>query len=151
ELGIEAGRAMLAAGFTTVIDLGNSDQFLDAKLSQLSKERSDLPRVIYSGPGLASDRAQFSDQAKPEDVNREYSIVKGDADILIAERIRRGAAWLERDADSDPGKRHLSSQELKDHSHRPRAACLSVAIHATMTEGIDRAIDASADVIHHAF
>jgi len=58
--GAARGRTFLAAGITTVRDLGNSGRFGDVALMRAIEEGSvDGPRMIASGPGLSPIGGQF--------------------------------------------------------------------------------------------
>ena len=53
-------RTFLAAGITTVRDLGNSGQFGDVALRAAIEDGSvDGPRIIPAGPGLSPEGGQF--------------------------------------------------------------------------------------------
>ena len=58
--GAARARTFLAAGITTVRDLGNSGRFGDVALRTAIRDGSvDGPRMIVSGPGLSPPGGQF--------------------------------------------------------------------------------------------
>src|SRR5262245_31462816 len=58
--GAALGRTCLAAGITTVRDLGNSGHFGDVALREAIKDGSvDGPRILAAGPGLSPEGGQF--------------------------------------------------------------------------------------------
>ncbi len=59
--GAARARTFLAAGITTVRDLGNSGQYGDVALRDAIKDGSlDGPRMFVSGPGLSPEGGQFA-------------------------------------------------------------------------------------------
>jgi len=93
---VAVGRAKdyLAAGFTTVRDLGNSGQYLDLALERaINDGRISGPRIYASGPGLAPAGGQL--EPMPSDphhlVAGEYRIVTSpdDARAAVREAIAR--------------------------------------------------------------
>ena len=58
--GAARARTFLAAGITTVRDLGNSGRFGDVALRDAIRDGSvDGPRMIVAGPGLSPEGGQF--------------------------------------------------------------------------------------------
>ena len=85
--GAARARTFLAAGITTVRDLGNSGRFGDVALSSAIRDGSvDGPRMIVSGPGLSPPGGQFQgvQQGFQAIVDDEYRIVRGPADAALA-------------------------------------------------------------------
>lgn len=105
--GAARARTFLAAGITTVRDLGNSGRFGDVALRAAIRDGSvDGPRMVVSGPGLSPPGGQFPGvQAGYQSiVEEEYRIVRGPADAAAAvqENVSLGAGVIKIYSNNSP-------------------------------------------------
>ena len=142
-------RATLAAGFTTVQDLGAA-AYGNVRLREAIRAgRVEGPRVVASGPwlGISAGTCDFNGigvrgadafrQRVREDVEHDVDLIK----VCVS-------AWLA-DAVQDPKKYEISDEELRaaiDEAHRLGKR---VAVHALSEGGIDVAVRLGADLIAH--
>ena len=149
QAGRDYARAMIRAGFTTVRDLGNSGEGLDLRLREEASALS--PRILTSGPGVATADAQFPPGTPPEKVAREYRILSSlnQIDGIITELKNRKVDWLKVYADNDPSPGVMGPELLDALVRRARAASLKVAAHATTDASAWLAIQAGVNSIEH--
>lgn len=145
EAMVAAGRRALAAGITTVRDLGDRDY---ATLSL--RDRLDLPRLVLAGPPVTtpSGHCHFLGGATPPDV--------AGVERAVAERAERGVDVVKVMASGGtltPGTRQETSQfsptvlrALVAAAHRHG---LPVTAHAHGTASVAEALDAGADGLEH--
>ena len=154
--GAARARTFLAAGVTTVRDLGNSGRFGDMALRDAIRDGSvDGPRMIAAGPGLSPEGGQFpglqsSYRAIAEE---EYRVVRGpeDAALGVRENVTYGADVIKIYSNNTPNNGSLSVDEMRaivDEAHRLHA---KVTAHATSDEAVWRAATAGVDGIEHAY
>jgi imidazolonepropionase-like amidohydrolase len=154
--GAARARTFLAAGITTVRDLGNSGRFGDMALRDAIRDGSvDGPRMIAAGPGLSPEGGQFpglqsSYRAIAEE---EYRVVRGpqDAALGVRENVTYGADVIKIYSNNTPNKGALSVDEMRaivDEAHRLH---VKVTAHATSDEAVWRAATAGVDGIEHAY
>ena len=142
-------RATLAAGFTTVQDLGAVTYAnLDLR-DAISVGRVEGPRVIASGPwlGISGGICDFNGigvrgadafrKRVREDVERGADLIK----VCVT-------GWLG-DAVNNPAKYEISDDELSAAVTEARKLGRRVAVHALSEGGIAAAVRASADLIVH--
>ncbi len=152
-LGAAMAREMLAAGFTTVRDLGNSGRHGGVALRDAI--RSGLvpgPRMTVSTRGLAPPGGQFGRLSAlgRELASEEYLEITG-ADAgrrAVREAVFEGASVIKVIVD---GAVSLSPGELAaivDEAHR---AGLKVAAHAVADDAVRAAAQAGVDSIEHAY
>ena len=116
--GAARARTFLAAGITTVRDLGNSGRFGDVALRMAIEDGSvDGPRMITAGPGLSPEGGQFpglldSYRAIAEE---EYRIVRGpvDAAQAVTENANYGAQVIKIYSNNTPNRGSLSLEEMQ--------------------------------------
>ena len=154
--GAARARTFLAAGITTVRDLGNSGRFGDIALRDAIRDGSvDGPRMIAAGPGLSPEGGQFpglqsSYRAIAEE---EYRVVRGpqDAALGVRENVTYGADVIKIYSNNTPNRGSLSVDEMRaivDEAHRLH---VKVTAHATSDEAVWRAATAGVDGIEHVY
>lgn len=142
-------RSLLHAGFTTLRDLGNSGRYLD--LEWRRQHASGIwPRMIASGPGLATGSAQF----RSEDSllgRAEYSIVSTPDDVREAVRthLRAGVDLIKAYADNDPSPGGMGKNLLGTAVAAAHAGKVKITAHATTDESAYDAVQAGVDSIEH--
>jgi imidazolonepropionase-like amidohydrolase len=143
-------RATLAAGFTTVQDLG-AQAYANVALKQAINEgRVEGPRVVASGPwlGIAGGTCDFSGigvrgaeafrQRVRQDVERGADLIK----VCVT-------GWVA-DALKDPAKYEISDEELTAAVQEAHTLDRRVAVHALSEGGIAIAVRLGADLVAHA-
>jgi imidazolonepropionase-like amidohydrolase len=143
-------RATLAAGFTTVQDLGAAAYANVVLRDTIKAGRLEGPRVVASGPwlGIAGGTCDFNGigvrgaeafrRRVREDVERGADLIK----VCVT-------GWLA-DAVRDPPKYEISDDELRaaiDEAHRLGKR---VAVHALSEGGIRISVRLGADLVVHA-
>jgi imidazolonepropionase-like amidohydrolase len=154
--GAARARTFLAAGITTVRDLGNSGQFGDVALRTAIDDGSvDGPRMIVSGPGLSPEGGQFPGVQPGHGTiaAEEYRIVRGaeDAAQAVRENVTYGARVIKAYSNNTPNPGSLSPAELHaivDEAHRMH---VRVAAHATSDDAVWRAAEAGVESVEHAY
>jgi imidazolonepropionase-like amidohydrolase len=151
-------RSTLAAGFTTIRDLGTEGAgYSDVELKQA------VEQGIIPGPRmLVSTRAiVVTGGYGPKGYAPEWRVPQGaeeaDGDNLIRvvrDQIGRGADWIKLYGDYNwgplPGSHPtFSLEEMKLAVETARSAGVPVAVHANTAEGMRRAILAGAETIEH--
>jgi imidazolonepropionase-like amidohydrolase len=154
--GAARARTFLAAGITTVRDLGNSGQFGDVALRDAINDGSvDGPRMFVSGPGLSPEGGQFPGlQQRHKDIaEEEYRVVRGpeDAAQAVRENVTYGASLIKIYSNNTPNRGYLSSAEMKAIVEEAKMLGVNVAAHATSNAAIWRAIQAGVSSIEHAY
>ena len=150
------GREYLAAGFTTVRDLGNSGQYLDLALEKaINEHRIAGPRIYGSGPGLAPAGGQL--EPMPADphhlVGAEYRIVVNpdDARAAVREAVARGADVIKMYPEATPQRTRMSVAEMAAIVSEAKRHNIPVAAHATDDASIREAVAAGVNSIEHAY
>jgi imidazolonepropionase-like amidohydrolase len=154
--GAARARTFLAAGITTVRDLGNSGRFGDVALRTAIRDGSvDGPRMIVSGPGLSPPGGQFPGvQAGYQAiVDEEYRIVRGPADAALAvqENVSQGAQVIKIYSNNTPNPGALSPDELEAIVSTAKLLGVRVAAHATDDAAVWRAAAAGVNSIEHGY
>jgi imidazolonepropionase-like amidohydrolase len=105
----------LNKGFTSVCDLGNSGNFLDAKVRNEIAHDSAYPQMFVSGPGIAVNKAQFAADATLEMAKKEYTIVdeRTDMKAVIKKYADHNVDILKIYLDNSPGAGEMSADILK--------------------------------------
>ncbi|OQW45045.1 MAG: amidohydrolase [Proteobacteria bacterium SG_bin6] len=153
---VAAARATLAAGFTTVRDLGTegageADAGLKAAIEQgivpgprlLIASRALVATGSYGPKGFNGAVPQGAEEASgPELI------------AAVRRQIGAGADWIKLYADyrwrpSEPSRPTFSADELAQAVRTAHDAGRKVAMHASTPEGMRRAIAAGADTIEH--
>jgi imidazolonepropionase-like amidohydrolase len=154
--GAARARTFLAAGITTVRDLGNSGRFGDVALRMAIADGSvDGPRMITSGPGLSSEGGQFPG-LQPEYgsiAEGEYRIVHGpeDAAQAVTENANYGAQVIKIYSNNTPNRGSLSLDEMRAIVAEAQRLGLRVAAHATSDAAVWRATTAGVNSIEHGY
>lgn len=96
----------LNEGFTTLFDLGNSGQFLDADLRNKISNDPMYPLMFVSGPGLSSFKGQFDRNVRNEIARKEYQLLdeKSDINNILALYIGHKVDILKIYLDNLPGE-----------------------------------------------
>ncbi len=154
--GAARARTFLAAGITTVRDLGNSGRFADVALRNAINDGSvDGPRMIVSGPGLSPEGGQFPG-LQPQHraiAEEEYRIIRGveDARLAVRENVTYGAQVIKIYSNNTPNPGSLSVAEMQaivDEAHRHG---VKVSAHATSDAAVWRAVQAGVAGIEHGY
>jgi len=154
--GAARARTFLAAGITTVRDLGNSGQFGDVALRDAINDGSvDGPRMFVSGPGLSPVGGQFPglQQKHKAIAEDEYRIVRGpeDAAQAVRENVTFGANLIKIYSNNSPNRCYLSLAEMKAIVEEAKMYGARVTAHATNNAPIWRAVQAGVNSIDHAY
>jgi imidazolonepropionase-like amidohydrolase len=154
--GAARARTFLAAGITTIRDLGNSGHFGDVALRDAIRDGSvDGPRMLVSGPGLSPEGGQFPglQSGYHAIAEEEYRVVRGpqDAGLGARENVTYGADVIKVYSNNTPNRGALSVEEMRaivDEAHRLH---VKVTAHATADDAVWRAATAGVDGIEHAY
>lgn len=149
-------RTFLAAGITTVRDLGNSGQFGDVALRDAINDGSvDGPRMIVSGPGLSPEGGQFPGlQKKYSGISdEEYRIVRGaeDGAMAVRENVTYGANVIKVYSNNTPNRTYLSIAEMKAIVEEASKYGMKVTAHATNNLAVWQAAQAGVNSIDHVY
>ncbi|MEZ4585534.1 MAG: amidohydrolase family protein [Gemmatimonadales bacterium] len=154
--GAARARTFLAAGITTVRDLGNSGLFGDVALGTAIDDGSvDGPRLIPSGPGLSPVGGQFPG-LKPGYEHLaadEYRIIKSPADAAeaVRENVTFGARVIKIFSNNTPNPGNLTLEEIEAIVASAKLHGVRVAAHATNDAAVWRAAKAGVNSIEHAY
>lgn len=159
--GVANARKTLAAGFTSVRDLGSRD-FADVALRDaIAKGSVPGPRMWVSVRSLSTTGGHGDLNELPEDVHVErYSAIADGPEAIrhkVRENIKYGADWIKvlatggvMSAGTDPRMADYTQEELAAAVDAARAKGRDVAAHAHGTEGIRRAVLAGVRSIEHS-
>lgn len=162
ERAIRAGRhaeATLAAGFTTLRDLGSEGAgFADVGVQQaLAKGVIQGPRLLVGGPAIVATGA-YGPKGFREGVEPPQGAVEVSGAEAMVREVRRqiggGADWIKVYADYrwGPGgaaRPTFSVAELRAAVETAAASGRPVAAHAATDEGVRRAVEAGVQTIEH--
>jgi imidazolonepropionase-like amidohydrolase len=154
--GAARARTFLAAGITTVRDLGNSGRFGDVALKYAIADGSlDGPRMLVSGPGLSPEGGQFPgiQPSFRAITDEEYRVVRGpvDAAMAVRENVTYGADVIKIFSNSTPNRGALSPDELRAIVDEANRLGVRVAAHATSDAAVWRAAEARVHSIDHVY
>lgn len=154
--GAARARTFLAAGITTVRDLGNAGRFGDVALQKAIDDGSvDGPRMIVSGPGLSPEGGQFPGLqiGYRAIADEEYRIVRGpqDAAAAVIENVTYGARVIKVYSNNTPNPGSLSIEEMRAIVETARRLGVRVAAHATSNDAVWRATQAGVNSIEHGY
>jgi imidazolonepropionase-like amidohydrolase len=154
--GAARARTFLAAGITTVRDVGNSGQYGDVALREAIEDGSvDGPRMITAGPGLSPEGGQFPGlQERYQSIaEEEYRIVRGpeDAAQAVTEHANFGSQVIKIYSNNTPNPGSLSLEEMRAIVAEAQRLGLRVAAHATSDDAVWRATTAGVTSIEHAY
>jgi imidazolonepropionase-like amidohydrolase len=152
-LGVANARELLAAGFTTVRNLGHSGVDGDIALREAINAGSiPGPRILAAGrkitpPGGQGIKIQSGDADAI--VREEYIPIRGsnEAEQAVRDLLAVGVDVIKIVADDDT--RVLNRDEITAIVRAAHGAHLRVAAHATTVAGIQAAIDGGVDTIEH--
>lgn len=159
--GVANARATLAAGFTTVRDLGSRD-FADVALRDaIAAGRVPGPRMLVAVKSLSSTGGHGDRNDLPSDVRVERydAIADGPEEIRrqVRENVKFGADWIKilatggvMSAGTDPKRADYTEEEIRAAVEAARERGRDVAAHAHGREGILRAARAGVRSIEHA-
>jgi imidazolonepropionase-like amidohydrolase len=149
--GVANARKTLAAGFTTVRDLGSRD-FADVALRDaIAAGRVPGPRMLVVVRSLSSTGGHGDRNDLPDDVRVDrYSGIADGPDAIrqkVRENVKHGANWIKilatggvMSAGTDPRNADYTEEELRAAVEAAREKGRDVAAHAHGTEGIRRAV-----------
>ncbi len=144
----------IQSGFTTLCDLGNSGQFLDAKLKKMTAGQSQYPSLYISGPGLSTSKAQFSNLVTVNDVKKEYTIIDGSSDIdrILKKYVENNIDILKVYLDNSPSEGMLDEQFLKKIIKSPQFRLFKkITFHATSPSSYQLAIKYKLKNLEHFY
>jgi len=159
--GAANARKTLAAGFTTVRDLGSRD-FADVALRDaIAAGTIPGPRMLVAVKSLSVTGGHGDDNELPSDVvvHRYTAIADGVDEVRqkVRENIKYGADWIKilatggvMSAGTDPRTADYTEEELRAAVEAAREKGRDVAVHAHGTEGIKRAVRAGVRSVEHA-
>jgi imidazolonepropionase-like amidohydrolase len=154
-------RKTLAAGFTTVRDLGSRD-FIDVALRDaIAAGRVSGPRMLVAVKSLSVTGGHGDRNALPSDIAvHRYSAIADGADEVrkkVRENIKYGADWIKvlatggvMSAGTDPRTADYTEEELRAAVEAARERGRDVTVHAHGTEGIKRAVRSGVRSVEHA-
>lgn len=153
-LGVVTARQDLAAGITTVRDLGNSGVNGDVALRDaIAAGWVPGPRMLVSTRALAGAGGQFGALSKAGQalIETEYVVINGEDDARRATRqaIYEGADVIKVIVDTPP--RFLSMRELRAVVEEAHFARRKVAAHALTDRAVRMAVEAGVDSIEHGY
>ncbi len=154
EIARRNARSLLRAGITSIRDLGNSGNYLEKRIdSEYSGKNSDLPRIFFSGPGIAIQEGQFEKGTPLAIVNKEYSVISNvsQAEQIVLDHLKNGATWIKIYADNDPNSSIMPQPWIKQLARIAHQNNLKVAVHATQIESIINAASAGIDSLEHGY
>lgn len=154
--GAARARTFLAAGITTVRDLGNSGRFGDVALRDAIRDGSvDGPRMLVSGPGLSPEAGQFPglQNGYRAIAEEEYRVVRGPQDAAMGarENVAYGADVIKIYSNNTPNRGSLSVDEMRAIVEEAHRLHVKVTAHATSDEAVWRATVAGVDGVEHAY
>jgi imidazolonepropionase-like amidohydrolase len=159
--GAQYARRTLAAGFTTVRDLGGDPEAIFALRDAIQQGLVPGPRILAAGSALAATGGHGDvDGVKSEllDLWSPETICDGPYDCRRATRyaIKHGADWIKITATggvlSDTGTgtgQQMTDDELVEIMQTAHSLGVKVAAHAHGTDGINAALVAGVDSIDH--
>jgi imidazolonepropionase-like amidohydrolase len=153
-LGAQHARDMLNAGFTTVRDVGNAGDYLDADLAKAIRFRIvPGPKVIYAGRIIAPYGGQFWDTPADRHLleNPEYYFADSHDELrrAIRENIYFGAQVIKIVVDAQ--QYVYSAEEIRFVVDEAHTAGVPVAAHVQTERGAHNAVEGGVDSIEHAW
>ncbi|SKC09377.1 amidohydrolase family protein [Dyadobacter psychrophilus] len=148
-------KSYLNAGFTSIRDLGNSEQYLDLEVNK-AIERGDFPgpRMIFSGPIIsAMDGQLYGMPVKEFDKysSKEYTMVSGaeEATKAVKEHIARGVDVIKITAIGN--RLTLTLEEMKAIVKAAHSERIKVTAHCDRDWAVHAAIEAGVDGLEHGY
>jgi imidazolonepropionase-like amidohydrolase len=154
--GAARARTFLAAGITTVRDLGNSGRFGDVALRRAIQDGSvDGPRMFVSGPGLSPVGGQFPGLQEHHQAiaAEEYRVIRNaqEAADAVRQNVTFGATVIKIYSNSTPNPASLSVDEMRAIVDAAKLLGVRVAAHATSDGAVWRAAQAGVHSIEHGY
>jgi len=154
---VNHARATLAAGFTTVRDLGTEGAgYADVGLKQAIEQGIvPGPRMLVSTRAIVATGAYGPKNAEPDFAARGAEEADGPGLVVAVRRqIGAGADWVKIYGDyrwrpGEPSRPTFTLDEMRTAVEAAHSAGRKVAVHAGTAEGMRRAILAGADTIEH--
>ena len=158
--GVSNARDMLAAGFTTVRNVG-SENYSDVGLRQAIDEGLiEGPRIVTAGHSIGATGGHCDSTYFPPSMEqRGRGVADGPQALrsMVREQRKYGAQVIKVCAtggvfsrNTEPGQQQMSLEELRAVVDEAHQWGLKVAAHAHGADGIRAAIDAGIDTIEHA-
>jgi imidazolonepropionase-like amidohydrolase len=148
-------RSYLDAGFTSIRDLGNSEQYLDLEFRN-ALDRGDVtgPRMIVSGPIIsAMDGQLYGMPVKEFDKysDKEYSMISGaeEATKVVKAHIARGVDVIKITAIGN--RLTLTLEEMKAIVKAAHSERVKVTAHCDRDWAVHAAIEAGVDGLEHGY
>ncbi|WP_176885043.1 amidohydrolase family protein [Dyadobacter soli] len=148
-------KSYLNAGFTTIRDLGNSEQYLDLEVRN-AIERGDFPgpRMAVSGPIIsAMDGQLYGMPVKEFDKysNKEYAMVSGveEARKAVKQHIARGVDVIKITVFGN--RLVLTLEEMKAIVQAAHSERVKVTAHCDRDWAVHAAIEAGVDGLEHGY
>lgn len=163
--GVVNARTLLAAGFTTIMDIGSAP-FVAGDLRQaIDTGFIDGPRIIASGPGISitgghGDMNRYSPTVTNSlfPSQRDFQIADGVDQVrqTVRAQVKHGVDVIKILATggvlskgTEPGAPQFTVDELRAAAEEAHAAGLKVTAHAHGAQGIRNAVTAGVDIVQH--
>jgi imidazolonepropionase-like amidohydrolase len=153
----------LAAGFTTVRDMGSNSESVFALRDAINAGLLSGPTILASGPTLSStgghgDKGFGASESLHDEVRREEGVCDGADECRVAVRhnIKLGADVIKFTATggfmSDTGtQQQYEADEIAAIIDTAHQRGIKVAVHAYATDAVALAVDAGVDSIEHGW
>lgn len=149
-------KSYLAAGFTTIRDVGNSGQYLDVEMRRaIEKGYISGPRMFVSGPIIGSMDGQLSAGIPIKEFDHiarsEQTLVSGveEARKAVREHIARGVDVIKILAIGD--RLTLGLEEMKAIVETAHSERVKVTAHCDRDWAVHAAIEAGVDGVEHLY
>lgn len=148
-------RAYLESGFTSIRDLGNSGQYLDAEVATaINRGYITGPHMQFSGPILSAMDGQFYQlpyKERDKITQAEYRVIKGKEDAVqaVKEHVNSMVSVIKIVAFGE--RMGLSVPEMKAIVRTAHDNHLKVTAHANASWIIAGALEAGVDGIEHGY
>lgn len=152
--GIQTGRVLLEAGFTTVRDVGNAGDYAEiADAQAIDKGWFQGPTIIGTGKIIAAFGGQSRGIAPEQGPVWHYEYIDADSPDEVRKAVRQnifyGAKAIKLVADNSPF--HYRPEELKAAAEVTHGAGLKLAVHVGGGQAALDVINAGADSIEHGW
>lgn len=152
QLGEDNLKSYLAAGFTSIRDLGNSGNYLEKAFKNDDNNSHKYPRIYSSGKGIVFTQGQFPKKFK-EYEGEEYLIVTDTASIdkALAELVKNEVDLIKVYADNAPNKELMPKELFRYIVNQSHQKGYKVTAHAIFDKSIHNAAVAKVDCIEHVY
>ncbi|MBV9696423.1 MAG: amidohydrolase family protein, partial [Gammaproteobacteria bacterium] len=152
--GLHNAAEVLAAGFTTVRDVGNAaDYAMEDVRRAIEQGWFQGPTIIHSGKIIAPYGGQSHGIPPEQGAFWQYEYLDADGPAQIRKAIRQnlyhGARVIKLVLDNNPY--HYSIEELRAAVDEAHHAGVPISVHVFGGEAADNAIEAGVDSIEHGF